>query len=321
MTPAEIALERVGLRTTRYTSRASWAADARRGAPDFHMGGTSGFKALRQPWTCWNEAQSWNADDAYQRELDTATDDGVWWEPDLFRYAAERHGFNVLSAGGDSEPFRVHHPERRWLDVSPDCLAWNEAWGGLGVLDAKTSYQRDLWADDGEVLEFGARMLTQVEQPKYVTQLALLMAATGAAWGGFVVGLSFRDVRLLRVKANPKVTDGIVQRVADWRERHLIGGVQPEYDASEEAVNYVAARLAEIRRDAEPHEVELAHAYREAHAAEKAAAKRRKGLKATIVKAMADGGGHRRLILSDGGRVSLDKRGGLRVTPAKGDEG
>ena len=314
-------------RTTTYANRVDWVRGAKRGGPDFHMGGTSAFEAMQRPWSCWQNAHSWDADREAAREEASELDDGIYWEDDIIQYAAERHGFRVLSAAGADEPFRVQHPVHEWLNASPDAICRHPVWG-LGVVDAKTAWSRDLWGEDGAVLRFNAAALGSVPEPKYLTQLAVLAECIGADWCGLVVGLHFRDVRFLRFEARPEYTGKVVERVAEWRQRHLVEGVEPAYDASAESVNYMARRLAEVTREAEPHEAELAEAYRLAGDAEKAAKTRKAGLKGALVKALSEyepedpdaPKGQHKLLLPNGGRLTVAKNGAIRVTPPKEDE-
>lgn len=313
-------------RITVYASRVDWVRNANRGAPAFEFGGTSCWDALMRPWTCWDKALSWDGAREAEREANSDLDDGIWWERAILDYAAEKHDFRLLEVAGADKPFRVRHPSMPWLNVSPDALALHPVWG-LGVIDVKTGWRGDVWADDGDVLKFNAAALGQVAEPKYLTQGAALVEAVDADWFGIVAAVHFRDVRFLRFDVDRSVTAGIVGKVAAWRERHLVGGAEPEYDASAEAVNWRAQRLAEVARDAQPNEVEMAIAYREARAAEAAAKARKAGLKAALVKSMheyepgPDDGpakGQHKLVLPDGGRVTVSKKNGaLRVSDAK----
>ena len=65
-----------------------------------------------------------------------------------------------------------------------------------------------------------------VPEPKYIFQMCALLDCGPFDWAALCIGLHFRDIRLLRITPNRRKQSRMLKKVADWREQHLVGGVE-----------------------------------------------------------------------------------------------
>lgn len=110
--------------------------------------------------------------------------------------------------------------------------------------------------------------------------------------------------------------DWTFRRVAEWRERHLVNGEEPDPDASEACKRAMLAKLRPGESEATADALEQASAYTAARDAEKAAKAEKARTANLLLAAMGDS---HTILNADGGKVAYvltDKRGrkSLRVS-------
>jgi hypothetical protein len=309
-------------RVTRYDNRLDWVADRRTGAPDYFLGGTDGWKALRAPWNLYRAAKQWDAEEAVDAERDRDTDDGIWWEGPILTYVAEHYGIKPLMTGAERE-FRIEHPRYPWLRPSPDAIMEHPELG-LGVYDVKTVWGLNDWPKHGTHFRGFTRQLSEALPAnllKYIAQGIISLDACGPEFThfGWILASNFRSMAVVTVGASPKHQAAFADRVAEWRERHLVGGVPPATDESAECGQHLRGSYErEGERVATVPEVELAREYAQASADEKTA-KGRKDKARNLLTEAGNGSGHRVLVGPpevEGGKnvkISIGARG-VRVS-------
>lgn len=296
-------------RTIRYLDRDSWWADRRRGAPHWHMGASSAWLHLVDPWALWSKHHKAGDEGPGQ------VDDGEWWEEALAAYASDRLGLHCDDA---ATPIRVVHPEHDWLRPSPDALAASDELDGLGVVDIKTAFGGSDWPRHGTVLDGWAEAFAALPEEvarKYCMQGALQCAAVAeCSWFAWIVALHYRDVRVLYVRRDTATEEAWVQSLSDWREQHLLGGDEPPIDGSADAVRYLAhlPREGEVEGD-DDDAADLAD-LAEAKASEKAAKERKRAATARVLDRHR---GVRKLTAPNGLRLSVASNGAVRLTGSK----
>jgi hypothetical protein len=309
-------------RVIRYDNREDWAADRRTGAPDHCLGGTDAWKALRSPWALYRAAQTWDAEQVREDEAERETDDGIWWEGPIITYCAEHFGIKPIMTGAERE-FRVQHPKHDWLRPSPDMVATHPDLG-LGVYDVKTVWGLSDWPAHGAHFPGFTKRLSEAlpaNLQKYIAQGIVSLDACGPEFThfGWILASNFRSIAVVTVGAMPDHQARFVQRVADWRQRHLVEGVEPDTDESAECGQHLRGSYErEGERVATVPEVELAREYTRAAAAEKAARASKDRAKNLLTEA-GNSTGHQYLVgppETEGGKpvkISLGARG-IRVT-------
>ena len=289
-------------RITSYGTGAEWRADAQYGAPLYAISGTTtaaimgqGTSTLPGPWAVFLRAQEWDGERAGEEwaamEAAGEVDDGITWEPYVLGWAAKKWGYNLEEVAG-SAPFRIVHPSHPWLRVSPDGLARDDR-GRFGILDSKVVYGFSEWGEDGsEAPRASARALDLFPPDrgsKYLMQAyTSLSACPAASWFDFIICIHPRDTRRIRIWRDEGYQRGLVERIAAWRQRHLVEGHEPEPDISAEHFRHAGRREREDRREATPEEVAMLRAYRDAGAEEKAAKTRRAEAKRDLYVSMED---------------------------------
>jgi len=240
------------VRLTHYPHRDAWLADARRGAPDYHLGATACAAILghgyRTPWDVYVEAHhgSTQPDSAVLAR-------GRRWESrgrEDYELAADAHVWAPLA--------RVSHPDASWLSASPDGIVVDEAgWSAdgcpvsddylLGGWEGKTSTILDAWGEDGTTIGSYSQPGSQGVLPiGYAIQVYTLLACSGLPWWDLTVALPSRseliELRTYRLMADPDIQALILDEVGEWRERHLVRGEDPPIDGSSGCAAHLARR-------------------------------------------------------------------------------
>lgn len=124
----------------------------------------------------------------------------------------------------------VIHGEQSWMVATPDAFVLDLSRTGLwGGGEAKTSVLPDLWGSSCEIFkwELGCEGLLPIE---YALQVYWYLEATGLPFYDLcVMVISFGlEIRRYRFYRDEEVQSRLVDRVGEWRERHLIRGESPD---------------------------------------------------------------------------------------------
>ncbi len=318
-------------RAIRYTDRLAWVEDMQYGGPLYSLGASSigaifghGTSNMPGPWAVWQKARTWDAAEAVDAEEFREEDDGIAWEGPILRYG-ERRGWYELEEVAD-EPFRVVSQIYPWARISPDAIAKDST--GMGIVDSKCRFGFHDWpeqragmalAGEADIGSTAAlRLFPEAGGAKYLMQAAYSLAVAGPEflWFDFVIGLHFRDVRRIRLHRNDAYVASILERVAEWRERHLVQGKEPAYDESVECRRHLATYEREGEGSASPEVLGLLRDYERARLAEKVAKVDKQKAQSLIIAAGNEA--DTRVFTFDGegrkGRASIAKNGAVRVT-------
>ncbi len=290
-----------------YDTQADWLADARRSAPDYHLGATA-VRALMGlgyaddgPWSVWADAMS--VESATSNGDDRAMSAGRYWEaPAAEWYRLTRH------ADVDARICRAWSEDTPWLRVSPDALV-----GSDGLLEIKCPMRSSEWREECEIRSAGSPEAASVPT-KHLVQCYAQLAATGRAWCDLVAFLGPHRLQVYRVHRDETYQSAIVAHVAAWREVHLIHGRPPDYDGSSACSAYYASE--HLRRQVDEATVATAeqeyaiNAWLEARSTKDAAEQQYGASKAALLAALDA----KRTTVPGLGRVTIDTRGTPRWT-------
>ena len=172
--------------------------------------------------------------------------EGHRWEPRVLEeYLLERPSVELQQADGI---LMVAHAREPWATASPDALGYDCEIEAPGGVEAKAYFggNPDDWHDERTIvrafpLESGAWPI-----PVHVAcQVLWYLEATGLPWWDLAVLLSrprrCPECRVYRIFADPSAQAQLLDRVGEWRERHILGQVAPPIDGSE-------ACLQDLRR-------------------------------------------------------------------------
>ena len=296
-------------RATFYGGHSAWL-DARRAAsvaPTFRLGATAAGKILGVspwggPWAVYADAMVPGPplQGAHLRAGHRA-------EPFLLGWYREERDAEIVAAGS-AEPFTVAHPRHPWLCVSPDAVVSRD--GSAGLVEIKTSRYRDGWGRDRTTLHALDEWALSQIPPHYLCQVYAQLAATGLPWCDVVVGFAFHDIRAIRVVADIEYQARLVAALAEWRERHLVGGEAPEIDDSAACMQAQQRRPREGERAGTAEELGLARAYSAARIDEQDAQQSKRMAASLLGDSMGD---DKTLTFPGGGRATMGARG-LRIT-------
>lgn len=228
-----------------YQDRDEWLA-AR--SADYGVGASTvpamlGLSGFTSPWDVWAR---WHAPEAIkQSDESPQLVRGHLLEPHLLKLYAKRmsvevqhHDYTVCS-----------HDTQRWARFSPDGIV---ADGGL--VEIKTARNGWMWREAPEVIETAAD-LEYLPNPAYGIQCYWQMLISGAPYCDLVVLPLGNDLAavadaiavstyadalellaealasalvIVRVLPDPDFTIRMGAKVAAWRDKHLIGGAEPE---------------------------------------------------------------------------------------------
>lgn len=252
-----------------HASRAAWLAW--RADPAAHRIGASevaavlGLSPWVQPWEIWAQRHAPHLAPVHRgAELE----DGQRWEPRALAVYAQEH----LQPMPGCEPLGLTrpalygeasyvHPSIPWLHATPDalvCATRVEMWGSFadpgqvrGVVEVKTDRTPDAgeaWPLDGTEIGDVDPTTDAAAWPMpvaYWLQAQTQIACTGAGWCDLYVWLpshaAMPESRRIRVWPHAGF-GGVLEQVAAWRERHLVGGEPPPVLDRDDA-----GRLALIR--------------------------------------------------------------------------
>ena len=283
-----------------YDTEADWLADARRTAPDYHLGATAvrslmgvGY-ADSGPWSVWIDAMGL----AEERDDNRAMSAGRYWEaPAVEWYRLTMH------ADVDARTCRAWSDDAPWLRVSPDALV-----GSDGLLEVKCPMRSSEWGAECEIRSATSPEAASVPT-KHLVQCYAQIAATGRAWCDLVAFLGPHRLQVYRVHRDEDYQRAIVAHVTAWREVHLIHGRPPDYDGSSACSRYYAAE--HLRRQTDESEVATAEQERaidgwlDARSARDSAEKQYGAAKSALL-AVLDA---KRTTVPGLGRVTIDTRG------------
>lgn len=285
-------------RVVTYPSREEWQRDRCSGPPDFALGATDVAailgKGWRSAWDVWSAAHT-------QGVESEGSDDG-----------------DVLSRGREMEPIilaqyartrrvathallsRAVHRTLKWLRPSPDAYVLDLVAGEIaGGWEGKTDAYGDGWGEDGTLIQRWDADAIGVVPPGYALQVYALLAASSLPWWDVTVAIPMRgkflDYRTIRFERDEETQGAIVEEVAAWRDRHLVGGEEPPIDASSGCGEHLARRFAggaKSKRPASAEEAALVDEYAELGRRKDEIEERRKLLSHQIQEAIgADYGG------------------------------
>jgi predicted phage-related endonuclease len=146
------------------------------------------------------------------------------------------------------------------LQVSPDAFLHNgREWG---VAEVKTDVTPFRWGPRGRVIAgWTPEAATEIRED-YAAQCYAILAATGLPWCRLIVRRSLDDLRWYTLVADPKTQRGIIDECRRWWQRHIVDGVRPPLDSSEDCARALAAIYpppeAKKRRPATAEEVAMA---------------------------------------------------------------
>lgn len=304
-----------------YTTREAWLAARRRdptaiGASE--VAAVLGVSPHRGPWDVWTAKMAGDVadepdvvlgedDDAAPVDVEDPLVRGQVWEDHARRLVSLASGYTILPPAPegvclvrlDSDPWATSSPDG-WLDLPERPTA-----------ELKTDASRSGWKWGRSGIDILDVIDDVPAPPHYLTQVWWQLATTGAPWGllGAVLG-SFR-VRWFRVRENTDIQSSLLDRVGEWRERHLVRGLEPNPDASEAALAY-ARRLYLGRageRAATPEEAAMIRDLHAARAAREEADTRARFLATRLLHAMSDCSN----LTVGRARLTRDSRGALRV--------
>lgn len=205
---------------------------------------------------------------------------------------------------------RVIHSSMPWASVSPDAFMVDN--GDLVGVEIKTSREPWKWGVSGQVIDEWIEGRSEHIIPgRVAAQVYWSLAVTGLKRWTVIVAIpglgEFLDLRTYEVMADPAVQQPIAQQIAAWRERHLIGGLEPSIDGSRGCKDALADRFRELRnpvRMAEPSEADLVRDYARVSADIKRLNEQKSRLRNELVAAVGDGRG---IKLSSGGKAIVSR--------------
>lgn len=307
-----------------------WRAD-----PAAHRVGASevaivlGLSPWREPWQLWAERC---APHLVSAERGAELEDGQAWEPRALQiYAAEHLGPISDGLWLTTEPHTSHpHPIRScsWLHATPDGHVWGWQTNGreavVGLVEVKTDRTpgADLaWPADGsEVRPADIHADLPVEAypvpAHYWLQAQAQLACTGALWCDLYVWLprfaGMPESRRVRIWPHPGF-GGVIEQVARWRDRHLIGGEPPPVRDEDDAGRLALVRWRypepDVERDATPEEVNLMGEIIARREREQELERERKRLSVQLRESMREA----RVVRAPGAKTTISKSNALLV--------
>jgi predicted phage-related endonuclease len=188
----------------------------------------------------------------------------------------------------------VEHPTESWLAASPDAFVAVRGLG-LGLAEAKTSGEPDIWAESGTVIEVWGDGCDALLPVWYAIQGFVQMACCGLPFVDFVVGIArpgaWPEVGWIRLMAQPEAQARIVDDARSWWERHVIRGESLPLDDSDGCHDALVRRYGRgggSMREASMTESALILQYAEAGRAVRMAEAHKRGLRNQILAAVGN---------------------------------
>lgn len=242
-------------RTTVYATRAEWLAARSLGLGASEAAPLLGHSPFRGPW----DVVAAKRRGELAEDPDDVTDDGdldaddplvrgTLLEPAVLAMYGHDTGVRAVPAGewfgGPPGSLAItRHPTLPWLSASLDAVLLD----GSGVVEAKTDASRSgwKWAASGTEVEAGPA-LAGVLPDHCAIQGMVQLACADVSWVDFALllgGFKFRRIRLHR---NARAEDVILRDLTEAWERYVVGGEDPDPDASDACVQALRARYAQV---------------------------------------------------------------------------
>lgn len=299
-------------RIVRFSSRDEWLA-WRKEPGKFRIGASEVAIALElskwgDPWELW--AAHHRPDFSRASKNDGRKEQGLAWEPALIAM------YNSTPEFCDRGPATawplqiIQHPEHPWLFATLDATI-----GDDGVLELKTDSTpgaKEAWGGTCEHRGYGEDLPCP---PWYAIQCAIQMACADRSFNDLMVSIpafgGMPELRRIRLLSDPNGESAIVDAVANWREQHLVRGVEPTPVSDEVRMASLAWRYppAQNKRPATDAEAELLTALDEVMDAESALSKRKESMRVRLAESMASSGAQK--VWSNVGSATL---AGSRLT-------
>lgn len=124
-----------------------------------------------------------------------------------------------------------------WLRGSPDHFAREIDVPGLGGVEAKTDRRGYGYASGVKtVIDRLSPEASRLLPARVIFQVMGYLAVTGAPWWDVAAAIPSRahfiDLRVIRVMRDHRAIQRMLDKLNDWRERHLIQGAPPPFSAS-----------------------------------------------------------------------------------------
>ena len=243
---------KIDARIETYPTRAAWLA-ARRDPTSISASEAAAALGVHPHLNAWGLWERKRAAASGGRE-DEALQRGHRWESAVLAEYEDAAGVRVVRPGaavGRPEHLVIlasaAHP---WLRESPDAFAIDPHGLALGHVEAKTAMHRDAWSPErGVVIERWAEGAEALVPPHYAVQGYVQLAVSGLPWNdlcALVLDGSWLAVRWVRLLRDEETQGQLVEALAAWRERHLVGGEAPDVDGSR-ACNRFLARAFQAR--------------------------------------------------------------------------
>lgn len=145
-------------------------------------------------------------------------------EPAVAAWYAEETGAEL------SEPGTIVHRKNKLVIATPDRIA--HLAGQKRVLELKTAFHSGDWGEAG----------TDEVPMAYLTQVAWEMAAANIDVADLAVLIGGHDFRIYHLSRDEDLERTLIEQAEEWWERHVVGGVAPEPDASDEYSRWLTDR-------------------------------------------------------------------------------
>jgi hypothetical protein len=297
-------------RVRTFATRDAWLAA--RSGEDFTIGASEVSKILgvdphAGPWDIWT-AKMQGAAPIEENILDEADDDpeserdpadplerGQRWEAHIRAELATYLRRPVIEPGA---PFGqagalviVRHPSVPWAQSSPDSWVIDEEHTVSGELKSDAGRKGYTWGPSGtEIVDYdnGGELLLA---PHRATQLFWQIETIGLPYAYIGVLLGSYRFRWLRLRAHPDTQRQLVDEVGEWREKHLVRGIEPNPDESEACAQHYRAKWHGQKageRAATAEEAELIRAYRDGKVQEDLGAGKKAAARGPLLKTIGD---------------------------------
>jgi hypothetical protein len=214
-----------------------------------HIGGTDaaailGLSPWAGPWDVFSSKRHGTQQERSPEELVKLAEGRRWERHVLEEYMLERPAVQLLDQPGILHVTHAAHP---WASASPDALGTEFPSGVMGGVEAKAYGDPDQW--NGERVIVHAPPLEEGVWPIPVhvaVQVLWYLEVTGLPWWDVAVLLPRQrrmpECRVYRVYSDAARQRELLERVGEWRERHLVAGVEPTIDGSEACLRHVVGK-------------------------------------------------------------------------------
>lgn len=235
-------------RIVRFDSREEWLA-WRSEPGQFRIGASEAAAALGMskwidPWELY--AKHRHPEYVVKSSNDARKEQGLAWEAGLIAMYNSIPEFCNLGHAVAWPLQVIRHPRHPWLFATLDATI-----GADGILELKTDATpgaREAWGQTCSHQGYGPDVPCP---PWYAVQCAVQMACSERMFNDLMVSIpafgGMPELRRIRLISAPDAEESIVEAVADWRERHLVGGVDPEPVSDEVRLRSLAWRYPKGR--------------------------------------------------------------------------